>query len=154
MARSVRLSSEEAWTVLAEAHTGIFTSLRRDGTPIALPVWFVVLDRRIYMSGPAHGKKFARVRNDDRVSFLVESGTRWADLTAVHVTGRAAVLTDNDTFARVVAALDEKYHEFRTPREDMPEIVRSHYDVEPTTIEIVPDDRVLSWDNSRLFDDP
>ena len=31
---SVRLGREEAWSVLADAHTGIFTSLRRDGTPI------------------------------------------------------------------------------------------------------------------------
>lgn len=153
MARSVRLSSEEAWIVLAEAHTGIFTSLRRDGTPIALPVWFVAIDRRIYVSGPAHGKKFTRMRNDDRVSFLVESGMRWADLKAVHVTGRAAVLMDSDRLGRVGAALDQKYSEFRTPREDMPEIARAHYDVESATIEIVPDDRVLSWDNSRLFDD-
>jgi hypothetical protein len=27
--------------VLAKAHTGIFTTLRADGTPISLPMWFV-----------------------------------------------------------------------------------------------------------------
>ena len=94
MARSVRLSPDEAWGIIEHAHTGIFTSLRRDGTPVALPVWFVSLDRRIYVSGPAGSKKFARVRRDPRVSFLVESGTRWAELVAVHLSGDAHRLTD------------------------------------------------------------
>ena len=70
---SVRLSSDEAWEVLAHAHTGILTSLRRDGRPITLPVWFAVLDRRIYVSGPATAKRHARVRRDPRVAFLVDT---------------------------------------------------------------------------------
>ncbi len=59
------------------------------GAPISLPVWFVALDRRIYVAGPAHTKKFARIRNDPRVAFVVESGTHWAELVGVHLTGRA-----------------------------------------------------------------
>ena len=152
MTRSVRLDSDEAWTVLEHAHTGILTSLRRDGTPISLPVWFVVLDRRIYVSGPARGKKFARVRNDPRVAFLVESGERWADLVAVHLTGRADIVTNVSQLARVATELDAKYAGFRTPRQEMPEVVRAHYDTGSATLELVPDERMLSWDNARLFE--
>lgn len=147
---SVRLSSEEAWTFLAGAHTGVFTSLRRDGVPIALPIWFVVLDRRIYLSGPAHAKRHARVRRDSRVSFLVEAGERWAELRAVHVTGRARIVTEPDLNARVAAALDDKYAAFRTARPAMPEATRAHYEVVTETVEITPDERILSWDNRRL----
>jgi nitroimidazol reductase NimA-like FMN-containing flavoprotein (pyridoxamine 5'-phosphate oxidase superfamily) len=86
MARSVRMTDDEAWVVLEHAHTGILTSLRRDGWPISLAVWFVALDRRLYVAGQAHTKKFARIRNDPRVSFLVESGVDWRDLAGVHVT--------------------------------------------------------------------
>lgn len=32
----------------------------------------------------------------------------------------------------------------------MPTGTRAHDEVERTTIEIVPDDRLLSWDNGRL----
>ena len=91
MARSVRMNGDEAWAVLENAHTGVLTSLRADGWPISLPVWFVALDRRIYVAGPAHTKKFARIRNDPRVSFVVESGTQWAELVGVQLTGRAGV---------------------------------------------------------------
>lgn len=150
MARSVRLSEPDAWARLAAAHTGILTSLRRDGVPISLPVWFVVLDRRIYVSGPASTRKFGRVRRDPRVSFLVESGERWAELVGVHVTGRARIVDAPGLLALVGAALDEKYAQYRTPREEMPDATRSHYETPPTTLEIVPDERILSWDNSRL----
>jgi nitroimidazol reductase NimA-like FMN-containing flavoprotein (pyridoxamine 5'-phosphate oxidase superfamily) len=147
---SVRLTDDEAWAVLAASHTGILTSLRRDGVPIALPLWFVVLDRRIYVSGPAGAKRVARIRRDPRVSFLVESGERWVELRAVHVTGRAGVVTEPALLARVAGALDAKYRAFRTPRAAMPAATRGHYEVQLVTIEITPDARILSWDNARL----
>lgn len=150
MARSVRLSDGEAWAVLEQSHTGIFTSLRRDGWPISLPVWFIVLDRRVYVSGPARTRKIARVRHDERAAFLVESGERWAELVGVSLTGRARIVTEPDLLARVADALDAKYREYRTERSDMPDDTRAHYEVEAATVELIPDARILSWDNSRL----
>ena len=83
------MSRQEAWDWLTAAHTGIFTSLRSDGVPISVPVWFVADEGKIYLFAPAGTKKIVRVRNDPRVAFLVESGERWAELKAVHLTGRA-----------------------------------------------------------------
>ncbi len=146
----MRLSPDEAWAVVEASHTGIFTSLRRDGMPVTLPIWFVVLAHRIYVSGPATAKRVARVRRDPRVSFLVESGKRWAELRAVHLTGRARVVTEPDILARVAAALDAKYAPFRTQRTAMPAATRAHYDVKFATIEVTPDEHILSWNNARL----
>jgi len=151
VARSIRLGVDEAWDTLTRAHTGVVTTLRRDGVPISLPVWFVVLDRRIYVSGPAHTKKFGRVRRDPRVSFLVESGERWIDLVGVHLTGTARIVDEPELLARVSTALADKYAAFRTPRDQMPGATRSHYETTIETIEITPDARILSWENARLF---
>ncbi|MGZ8733700.1 MAG: pyridoxamine 5'-phosphate oxidase family protein [Acidimicrobiia bacterium] len=150
MATSVRMSPEDAWCFLADSHTGILTTLRADGQPIALPVWFVAFDRRVFVSGPARTKKFSRIRRDARVGFLVESGRRWSALRGVHLTGRAQVVDDPELLAHVRLALDLKYARFRTPRAAMPDATRAHHDTDVTTIEIVADDRVLSWDNARL----
>ena len=70
----VRLGEEEAWAELEHAHTGILTTLRRDGRPVSLPVWFAALDRRIYVRTPAKTRKVEHVRNDPRATFLVERG--------------------------------------------------------------------------------
>ena len=154
MARGIRLGVDEAWAALERAHTGILTTLRGDGAPIALPVWFVVLERRIYVSGPARTKKFARIRRDPRVSFLVESGVRWVELLGVHLTGAARVVDDAELLARVAAALGAKYDQFRSPRDQMPDATRARYETAVTTIEITPDDRILSWGNARAMRAP
>ena len=117
--------------------------------PISLPMWFVVLDRTICISAPSGTKKLARLRHDPRASFLVESGERWAELEAVHLTGRVEVVTDEAEIARIDAALDEKYAAFRTASTAMPQATRDHY-AGRTYLRLVPDDRILSWDNRKL----
>lgn len=146
---SVRMSVEEAWEVLAASHTGIFTTLRRDGMPIALPVWFVALDRTICLAAPSRTKKIARLRHDARASFLVESGEKWVELAAVHLTGRVELVTDETAMARIDEALDEKYAAFRGPRGAMPEKTQAHY-AGRTFLRLLPDERIISWDNRRI----
>ncbi len=148
---SVRLSSDEAWQFVEAGHTGILVALRRDGVPIALPMWFAVLDRQIYVQTPKRSKKVVRLRRDPRVSFLVEAGERWAELRAVHFTGRAEFVTDQETLQRAGAEMDRKYARFRTARTDMPEATRRHYETEFALIRIVPDGHFISWDNRRLW---
>jgi PPOX class probable F420-dependent enzyme len=144
------MSRAEAWDELERAHTGILTTLRADGTPIALPVWFVVFDEKVYVRAPGHTKKLQRVRRDPRVSFLVESGERWAELRAVHLTGRARIVDDPELAERVETGLDQKYAAYRSQRADMPAATQEYYAVPPEVIEIVPDERILTWDNARL----
>jgi PPOX class probable F420-dependent enzyme len=146
----IRLSRQEAWAELGAAHTGILTTLKADGTPISLPVWFVALDERIYVATPEPTKKVARIKRNGRVSFLIESGERWAELLGVHLTGEARIVTDPDLQARARKAMDDKYQAFRTQAAAMPEATRRHYDVAMAVIEVTPDDRILTWDNSRL----
>lgn len=136
--------------MLGASHTGIFTSLRADGVPIALPVWFVALDERIYIDAVARTKKVGRIRRDPRVSFLVESGERWRDLRGVHLTGRARIVTEPELVDRVGAALGEKYAGFSGDRAAMPAASRRHYEIEHLVIEIEPDERILSYDNARI----
>ena len=149
---SIRLSPDEAWEALAHAHTGIFTTLRRDGMPIALPVWFVAIDRSICLGAPSRTKKLARLRHDPRASFLIESGERWVDLLAVHLTGRCELLDlekDRSLIERIDDALDVKYAKFRSDHTAMPQKTQEHYAAR-TFIRFVPDTRVLTWDNSRM----
>jgi PPOX class probable F420-dependent enzyme len=146
---SIRLTTEEAWEVLHRAHTGILTTLRADGSPVTLPVWFVTLDRTICFSTPSQTKKVVRLRRDPRASFLVESGTRWVELCAVHLSGQVERVEDEATQARISGALDEKYASFRTATSDMPAATRNHY-ASRAFYRFVPVPRILTWDNSRL----
>jgi PPOX class probable F420-dependent enzyme len=146
---SIRLSEDEAWDVLAHAHTGILTTLRADGSPITLPTWFVALDRTICFASFEGTKKLARLARDPRASFLVESGEQWAELRAVHLSGVVEPIDDDAAATAVSDALDVKYRAFRTARTDMPERTKQAYS-RRRLFRLVPDARILSWDNSRL----
>lgn len=147
---SVRMDPNEAWARIAEAHTGIVTTLRRDGTPMATPMWFCVVDGAVYFRTPAAAKKTARLRNDPRVSFLVEGGERWAELWAVHLAGQAVLVDDESVIARVDAALQEKYAAYKTPRAAMADDTRTHYERPFVVVRIDAEARIVSWDNRKL----
>ena len=145
----IRLTEDEAWAEIAGAHTGILTTLRRDGMPIALPVWFVAEDRTVAMRTPAGTNKLARVRNDPRASFLVESGERWVDLRAVHLTGRVEFVSDEPAARRIEEAIDTKYAAFRPPSAGLPAATQKRY-ASSVYLRFVPEGKILTWDNARI----
>jgi PPOX class probable F420-dependent enzyme len=144
----LRLSDDEVWSHLAAAHTGIVTTLRRDGMPVSLPVWFVADGRTLVFSTPSGSKKIARVRRDPRAAFLVESGRRWRELTAIHLTGEIEVVREDAEIRRLEVMLNDKYAPYRD-LEAMPAQSQGVY-VAKTYLRLHPHERVLSWDNSRI----
>lgn len=144
------MDPDEAMARLSAAHTGIVTSLRADGRPVSLPVWFCVVDGSVHLRTPAASAKARRLRRDPRVGFLVEGGERWAELWAVHLVGDAVVVDEVAVLDRVDAALDAKYARFRTPRAEMADATRAHYEVPFVVFRIDAEERVVSWDNARL----
>jgi len=144
------MTEAEIWAFVTDAPTGIFTTLRRDGVPIALPVWFASLDRLIYMQ--TRGKKLGRIAHDGRASFLVETGYRWVDLKAVHFTGTAEIVDLAPELARRLAAeIDRKYDSLRAKATEMAPSTASFYrNVHSAAVRFTPDARVLHWDNGKI----
>ena len=148
---SVRLTPDEAWDVLERAHTGILTTLRRDGMPITLPMWFVVLDRTICISAPSGTKKVARLQ--PRPACVVPRGVGGAVGGArsrpSHRSDRGGDRRRRDR-GRIGRAIDAKYAAFRTAGAEMPAgDARRTTPVAPY-LRLVPDERILSWDNRKL----
>ena len=147
----VSMSDEMAWNFIARGHTGILTTLRRNGWPVALPLWFAVRDRRIYIATPAEAKKLRRIANDDRGSFLVEAGEQWTELAAVQLPVRAHVLDpeqNGDEMKTAGRLFAEKYSAFR-PRSKMPAATRSHYGSQ-RIVRLEPAGPPLSGDNTKI----
>jgi nitroimidazol reductase NimA-like FMN-containing flavoprotein (pyridoxamine 5'-phosphate oxidase superfamily) len=150
---SFRLTDDEIWEFVANAHTGIMTTLRRDGMPIAMPLWFACIDRTIYVH--TRGKKLQRITRDARASFLVESGEMWAELKAVHLTGHAELVELAPKFeARIMAETARKYDAFRAAPAQMPERTAALYAAMMRWVRFTPEARILSWDNAKLTATP
>jgi PPOX class probable F420-dependent enzyme len=147
---TVRLSVDEAWEFVAASSTAIVTTLRRDGFPIALPVWFVVIDRQVYFRTPSRSKKAMRVRHDNRAGVLVESGERWAELKAVSFPARATEVIDDGMHHHVLELLGEKYRGRRQSRSTLPEATVRHYEAAEAIIRLAPEGKLLTWDNAKV----
>ena len=145
----VRLSEDEAWQFLAEGHTAILTTLRRDGWPVSLPLWYVVDERVVYVATPEASKKVARIRNDDRACLLVERGQAWVELAAVELPVRATILGPGPESDRANARFATKYEAFRPAASRMPDATQSHYRGQ-AVIRLDPAGPLLSWDNARI----
>ena len=146
----VLLNDDEVWAELERAHTGILTTLRRDGMAVSLPTWFVALDRRVYVRTMAKTKKVTHLQRDPRATFLVERGDRWEELCAVMLYASATVHTEGELLDRVERALEGKYATARTDPSAMPDASREHYAGESVVLELVPTEPPVTWDNSKL----
>jgi len=147
----VTLTEEEAWERLANSHTGIITTLRRDGWPISLPMWFAVVDHKIYMRTLAASKKALRIKHDQRACFMVESGEAWKDLAAVVVPVRASLIDPSGEEAtRALAAMGAKYRGFGLPQKQVPAATKRHYGAGNVVIRLDPAGKMITWNNAKI----
>jgi len=151
----VRLGEEEAWAELERAHTGILTTMRRDGWPVSLPVWFAAFDHRIYVRTPAKTRKVEHVRHDPRATFLVERGEKWVELCAVMVYADVELLEPGEEYDAASAAITAKYAGYGMDSSAMggkqvPDATKQHYGGRFAVLRLTPTERPVTWDNSRL----
>ena len=144
----VRMSPTEVEAFLAAADVGILTTLAAHGSPVSLPMWFVLVDGAIHVRTRISGKKVRRLERDDRVSFVVERGAAWSELAAVVLNGTARPLTGRDA-ERVEAAFADKYAD-RGPPEDVPTRTRQHYAVPTVCYRLEPTRELITWSNAKL----
>ena len=147
-----RLTQDEAWEAIAAAHTSMYTTLRKDGRPITLPVWHVVIDRAIYIKTPARAAKLVRIRNDPRGYFLVEFGRAWTELVAVSAEVTGSIVNDAGVEEAVLAALKRKYAGLEAPLEQLPPQVQATY-AHSAVVRLDPVGRIGSWNNRALLGD-
>lgn len=146
----IGLEDDELWEYVAAAHTGVLVTSDRDGWPIPLPTWFVVIDRAVYLRTPAGARKVGRIRRDGRAGFLVESGRSWTELRAAVLCGTAEIVDDPSIARTVGAAMADKYRDARPPTRRLPDATRRHYSRGDAVIRFVASKRTISWDNSRI----
>ncbi len=146
---TITLDPIEIQSFLNEKKTLVLTTLRKDGSPVSVPMWFVYQAGCVYMHSLKSGAKVRNALRDPRVSVVAESGTAWKELKGVAIQGRCSVLEAPAEIARFDAAYDRKYAGLKRPNHLLPERIRDHY-AGPWVILKVTPDKVRTWDNSKI----
>ncbi len=87
-------SEEEIRVFLAEQTTGRLGTIDEDGFPHVVPMWYVVLNGRVYFSTRVPRKKIGNIRNNPQISFTVDAGGRFDDYHGVLIQGQAEIVED------------------------------------------------------------
>lgn len=126
----------------------ILVTLGPDGYPDPVAMWFVMDGDDIWMRTYAKSQKAVNLQRDPRVSVLVESGDRYAELRGVQITGRMELSHDIDRICDVFAGLMVKY-EGMDPAH-VPAAREGYLSKAPKQVamRVVPE-RVVSWDHRK-----
>jgi nitroimidazol reductase NimA-like FMN-containing flavoprotein (pyridoxamine 5'-phosphate oxidase superfamily) len=154
--RRTAMTPDQVERFLQGERTLILVTLRRDGSPLAHPLWFVAEGGALYVDTRADGLVAANARRDPRVCAVVESGESYFELRGVRVEGRCSRVDDEDEIARVRAARAEKDRRIGSGVEGLPawfaeSRTRRLARGERVCLRISMD-RIFSWDFARLRD--
>lgn len=84
----------DAIEMLRKANPSVITTLRKDGTPVSTPTWYVWDDGRVMVNLDAGRVRLKHMRNDPRVTLSVMDSDDW--YTHVTVVGRVTELRDDE----------------------------------------------------------
>jgi len=93
---------------LAAREVVVLATVQADGSPLAMPMWFLHDPTSVTMVSVAGTQKVRNLRRDPRVCVVAESGSR-GEVRGVSVHGRAQFQSESPERQALVDRLLEKY---------------------------------------------
>lgn len=143
----------EVRAFLEDGRTLQVASLRSDGRPHLVPMWYVVEEGRVVFRSFTRSQKVVNLRRDPRLTVLVERGEAYAELQGVMIEGTARLVQDPAYVLALYAKLAAKYAMVGSePRRLGPEELQVAFGrhAPNNTAVIVEPERVTSWDHTKL----
>ena len=105
-----RLGDAAIQRFLATKEVVVLATVQADGSPIAMPVWFLHSPDALTLISEADTQKVRNLRRDPRVSVVADAGTRIADMRSVVIQGRAEFLPESKERQALARAFLDRYH--------------------------------------------
>src|SRR5262245_52523918 len=93
---------------LAAREVVVLATVQADGSPLAMPMWFLHDPTALTMVSVAGTQKVRNLHRDPRVCVVAESGSR-GEVRGVSIQGRAQFLSESPQQRALVERLLEKY---------------------------------------------
>ena len=94
---------------LATKEVAVLATVQPDGSPLAMPMWFLHDPAALTMISVDGLQKVRNLRRDPRVCVVAEAGEGGGDIRGVSVRGRAEFLADGPARQALVERFLEKY---------------------------------------------
>ncbi|MCC7365877.1 MAG: pyridoxamine 5'-phosphate oxidase family protein [Dehalococcoidia bacterium] len=103
-----RMKPEDVELFLSQPHVGVLATLRRDGMPYTVPVWWLWKDGAVWLTGTYSRVWCKQLLRDGRASLCIESGPPFTGHVEFDGTCTAYEPTDFDIWP-ISRELAEKY---------------------------------------------
>jgi nitroimidazol reductase NimA-like FMN-containing flavoprotein (pyridoxamine 5'-phosphate oxidase superfamily) len=145
----IPMSTGEAWSFVRNHYTMTLSTLDSFGFPHSTPVWYVVIDERIYFRAQPYKKKIQNLIKRPQVCGVVSDGEHYSDLRGVMIRGLARIVDSDRTKRKLVfAMLAEKYAILRDTKK-MPRTWQERYGKEHRVVVEINPTNLVSWDNRK-----
>ena len=139
----------EVWRFIDSREKLYVAFAMENGYPHVTPMWFCVLDKKLYLRTQDYKVK-ARLAREAKVCCTLDDGSRYVELRGVVIWGRARVVEEEALAARIEKVMRMRYKVQQWKASEMPEWwVRERKAEKRAYIEIVPE-KMSSWDNGRV----
>lgn len=139
----------EVWRFIDSREKLYVAFAMKDGYPHVTPMWFCVLDKKIYLRTQDYKVK-AGLARAGKACCTLDDGSRYVELRGIVIWGRARVVEEERLAARIEKVMRMRYKVQQWKASEMPEWwVRERKAEKRAYIEIVPE-KMSSWDNGRV----
>lgn len=142
----IRMTDDEVAAFLRGRHTMNIATLRADGTPHLVAMWYGFLGDAPAFWTYGKSQKILNLRRDPRITCLVEEGDDYSELIGVELVGRAEILDDRESVMTVGRSVFER-HQGEVTDAVLPVIETVGAKRVAVRIDV---ERVVSWDHRKL----
>ncbi|MGI0080694.1 MAG: pyridoxamine 5'-phosphate oxidase family protein [Nitrososphaerales archaeon] len=145
----IPMTREEEWSFVKSHYTMVLSTLDAYGFPHAAPVWYVVIDDKIYFRAQPYKKKVKNILKRPQVCGVIEDGEKYTQLRGVMIQGLAKVVdSEKSRRKQVFSLLGEKYASLRDTLK-LPKAWHEKYGREHRVVVEFSPTNIVSWDNRK-----
>ncbi|MDE1853993.1 MAG: pyridoxamine 5'-phosphate oxidase family protein [Thaumarchaeota archaeon] len=143
------IPGDEVWRFIDDREKLYVAFVMENGDPHVTPVWFCVLDKKLYLRTQDYKVK-TRLAKAGRACCTLDDGRRYRELRGVVIWGRSRVVTERGLIDRIERVMRIRYCDQQWKSSEMPGWwVQERKAEKRAYIEIMPT-KMSSWDNSRI----
>ncbi|MDG2003592.1 MAG: PPOX class F420-dependent oxidoreductase [Novosphingobium sp.] len=144
---AVRMSDEEVWTFLENAHSLQVATIGKDGAPHLTTVWFGIEDGKILFETYGKSQKVVNLYRDNRIALLAEDGDTYDKLRGVSINGSAEIIDENPRRTEAMRFLVQVH--FKGQSEEELDRTAEQMARKRIVVAVTPE-KVMSWDHTKL----
>lgn len=141
----VTMSEDEIEALISSQPLLRLATASKSAEPHAATIWYVYLDGSLYFTADEKTKKIRNIKENSRVSLVIDSGSKLFKVKGVMINGEASIVEGHDIKTKIRTLFAEKYFDSM----DDPEFERLDFHMKKQAFVKIDPKKTVSWDYTK-----